>query len=240
MKKTELSVALDVPNRKEAERFFSELNGLPVIYKVGLELFIAEGPEWVRGLVQSGKRIFLDLKLHDIPNTVAKATLQVADLGIEFLTIHLSGGQKMMTQVKKELQKSKTPPKLLGVSVLTSFSEDEWRHLTEVLAGKSSTPADSVRRLVSCASDWKMDGIVCSAHEIETVKIQDPTLYTMVPGIRPEGVSADDQGRVVTPKEAAYRGASGIVVGRPITQADSPRKITEKILKELEDAHGTH
>lgn len=237
-KKTELIIALDLPKGSSALRLMKACEGLAVIWKVGSELFLAEGPKWVRDRAKEGHRIFLDLKFHDIPNTVVKAAIQAQDLGVEMFTLHLSGGPVMIRAVRDELEKRtaarKRRPLILGVSVLTSFDQSTWDEVSFATGGKASKVADSVKRLVAQARYWGVDGVVCSPHEVKIVTAADPVLYTVVPGIRPKGSKAGDQARVMTPKQAALLGAGAIVVGRPITEAKSPRAVIEKILEELE------
>jgi orotidine-5'-phosphate decarboxylase len=231
---TELIVALDYSKPEPARALVSSLEGLPVLYKVGLELFTVAGPEFVRELTRARARIFLDLKFHDIPNTVAKAARQAAQLHVEMFTLHLSGGKAMIQAVRDELSEIESlRPKILGVTVLTSFDEVHWAQVTEALAGRASTPAVSVAGLVSHATSWGCDGVVCSAHELEDLRSQAPGLYTVVPGIRPAGTDAGDQARVMTPSQARRAGADAVVVGRPITQAADPRRAVETILAEL-------
>lgn len=232
---TELVVALDFESADGADQLTHSLKGLPVIYKVGLELFTATGPAWVKQLVASGHRIFLDLKLHDIPNTVAKTILQIDKMGVEFTTIHLCGGNKMLDQIQQQLPKS-SKLKILGVSVLTSFKEEDWISNTSLIAklGSARTIHDSVLHYSTVAHDHPaVAGMVCSTHEVAEIKKKYPELFLMVPGIRPHDFGKDDQERVMTPQEASRVGASAIVVGRPITQAEDPRLITEQILKDL-------
>jgi len=232
---TELVVALDFDQVSAAENMIETLSGLPVIYKVGLELFTSVGPTWVRGLTANGHRIFLDLKLHDIPNTVTKAILQIEKMGVEFTTVHLSGGRKMLDQIQSELP-STTSLKVLGISVLTSFSEDEWVTNASAIANAGSIRSvhDSVIQFANLASEYSaVTGMVCSPLEVAEIKIKHPKLYLMVPGIRPQGSEKNDQARVMTPAEASLAGASAIVVGRPITQAKDPRKMVEQILRDL-------
>lgn len=232
---TELIVALDFNNAEDAEKIISQLDGLPVVYKVGLELFTAEGPAFVKKLVASGHRVFLDLKLHDIPNTVTKTLLEIEKMGVEFTTVHLSGGKKMLEMIHEKMP-AHTKLKVLGISVLTSFQEEEWISNLSAIAklGAGRTIHDSVMHYAILANDHPaVQGMVCSSHEVEEVKRKYPDLYLVVPGIRPELSSKDDQGRVMTPQEAAQAGASAVVVGRPITQSETPRKTAEMILKDL-------
>ncbi len=225
--KTELAVALDYPNISGAEALIAELEGLPVIYKIGLELFLAAGPDWVRSKTRLGHRIFLDLKFYDIPNTVAAAVAQAADMGVEFTTVHLSGGRKMLDALVRS-------PKVLGVSVLTSFSEEEWEKSVGLVSDSPLSVEQSVMNY-ACFVDQhpKVLGMVCSPKEVALIRSEYTDLFLLVPGIRLAGSAPDDQARTMTPGQAARAGASVIVVGRPITQAQSPRAVVETILKEI-------
>ncbi len=230
---TELIVALDFPRPEPAFQLVKELGDLPLIYKVGSELFLAGGPDLVRELVHQKKRIFLDLKFHDIPNTVARAIKQASLLHVEMLTVHLAGGSHMLKSVVNELAEIESiRPKILGVSVLTSFDDVKWAEVTKALSGHAVDVMDSVLGLVEHAVAWGADGVVCSAIELKPIRELCPGLYTVVPGIRPHGFSAQDQARVMTPQEAHLAGASAIVVGRPICESRDPRTITEQILRE--------
>src|SRR6185437_13569646 len=235
--RTDLIVALDYPRVDRALQLVEELNGLPVIYKVGFELFLHDGPAFVRELVHRKNRVFLDLKFHDIPNTVARAAKQAAFLKVEMFTLHLSGGSAMVKAVAQELdQIQDLRPKILGVSVLTSFDDVRWAEVTRALTGHASDVADSVGELAGLAPTWGADGIVCSAMELPIVREKSPNLYTVVPGIRPDGYQAqgsDDQARVMTPAQAHAAGANAIVVGRPITESKNPRQVVESMLKDL-------
>lgn len=234
-KLTDLVVALDFESIEQAQKIVTALEGLPVIYKVGLELFTATGSQWVKQLTASGHRVFLDLKLHDIPNTVTKTILQIDKMGVEFTSVHLSGGHKMLDMISDKLpQDSKL--KILGISVLTSFKEEDWLSNTSLIAklGSARSIHDSVLHYSTVAHDHPaISGMVCSSHEVEEIKKKYPELFLMVPGIRPKGYAKDDQERVMTPEDAARVGASAIVVGRPITQSPNPRQMAEQILKDL-------
>lgn len=235
LKEVELIVALDNGDQKKADRMLETLSGLPVLWKVGPEMLLDAGPDWVKGLVRAGKRVFLDLKFHDIPNTVSRSCLQAADMGVEMLTVHLAGGPKMIQMVREDFDRRNyiNPPKIWGVSVLTSFDKATWEEVSFAIAGTKSPVADSVRRLVLPSRFWGVDGVVCSALELPLVKKLDPLLLRVVPGIRPKGTDHGDQARVVTPTDAKKKGAHFIVVGRPITESANPREMTEKILNEL-------
>jgi orotidine-5'-phosphate decarboxylase len=234
IRQTELIVALDYPRPDRAMELVNSLNGLPVIYKVGFELFMAGGPEIIRELVHRKNRVFLDLKFHDIPNTVARAAKQAALLHVEMISIHLAGGSQMLRAVRKELDEIPLlRPKLLGVSVLTSFDDVRWAEVTKCLTNHAVDAHDSVMGLAEHATAWGCDGLICSALELETIRDRFPGTYTVVPGIRPEGSEANDQARVMTPAQAHQAGADAIVMGRPITEASNPRQAAESVLKSL-------
>jgi orotidine-5'-phosphate decarboxylase len=231
---SELIVALDFPKPEKALEFVDQMNGLPLIYKVGSELFLSGGPEIVRELVHCKNRVFLDLKFHDIPNTVARAARQVALLHVDMFTLHLSGGSAMVRAVAEELAEiPHLRPKILGVTVLTSFDDVRWAEVTRSLTGHAVDVEVSVDGLAEHAIAWGADGIVCSPLELAAIRDRFPTLYTVVPGIRPEGSAAADQARIMTPAQARAAGASAVVVGRPITEAADPRAVVENMLRDL-------
>jgi len=239
---TQLVIAMDYPAAAFAQELMQDMKGLPVVYKVGLELFMSAGAEWVRRQTEQGHRIFLDLKFHDIPNTVGQAVVQAARMGVEMTTLHLSGGKRMLDEVELKIQEAMVSgqiekrPKILGVTVLTSFHEEEWianvSHMAKITAVR--TIADTAMHFASLANDHPIvDGVVCSPQEIDSIRSKYPNLFLMVPGIRPKGFNLHDQSRVMTPAEASAARASAIVVGRPITQATEPRKVAESILEEM-------
>ncbi len=232
---SELIVALDFSRADRALQFVEELRGAPVIYKVGSELFMNGGADLVRELVHRKSRVFLDLKFHDIPNTVARAAKQAALLKVEMFTLHLSGGSAMVKAVAEELKDNipELRPKILGVSVLTSFDDVRWAEVTRALTGHACDVADSVAGIVEHAAGWGADGVVCSAMELPDVRTRCPGLYTVVPGIRPLGAAAGDQARVMTPAQARAAGAHAIVMGRPITESKNPLEVVNSVLKEL-------
>jgi orotidine-5'-phosphate decarboxylase len=234
MPNTDLIVALDYPRTDRALDLVSQLDGLPLVYKVGFELFMAGGPDLIRELVHRKCRIFLDLKFHDIPNTVARAAKQAALMRVEMFTVHLAGGSQMVKSVVQEFaEMPELKPKILGVTVLTSFDDVRWAEVTRSLTGHAVDVSDSVAGLLSYAGSWGADGVVCSAMELEQVRKLNPQLYTVVPGIRPEGFSANDQARVMTPLQAHQAGAKAIVMGRPIIESPNPRQVVENVLKDL-------
>jgi orotidine-5'-phosphate decarboxylase len=231
---TDLIVALDFQHADRAMKMVDSLQGLPLVYKVGLELFMGGGPEIVRELVHRKNRVFLDLKLHDIPNTVARAARQAALLHVDMFTLHLAGGSAMVRAVAEELKDIPTlKPRILGVSVLTSFDDVRWAEVTKAMTGHAVDVSDSVDGLVEHAPSWGIDGVVCSALELPAIREAFPNLYTVVPGIRPVGSAANDQARIMTPLQARQSGASAVVIGRPITEANDPRQVVENALRDL-------
>jgi len=225
--KDRLIVALDVDSKEKALRLVDALGPHVGMFKVGKELFTAEGPAAVRSIVQSGGRVFLDLKFHDIPNTVAKAVGSAAQLGAFFVTLHASGGRAMLEAAASALPAEGT--QLLGVTVLTSHTDDSLEE-----TGARGSVAETVRRLAVLARDSGIDGVVCSPHEITLIRESvGDDLVIVTPGIRPKGSAKGDQARVTTPLEAVRLGCDYIVVGRPITEAASPADAAEAIVEEL-------
>lgn len=231
-KKCELIVALDCDSTAAADRWVEELGDLPVIFKVGLELFCLGGPSYVKHLREKGRRIFLDLKFHDIPNQVGRTARAIFDLEPELFTLHVTGGKEMVQEVLKSCQGSRSRP--LGVTVLTSFSEEGWNAVTRAVAGGSQKTGESVAALAKSALGWGLNNFVCSPHEISALKKLDPAVFLVVPGIRTLGDEAGDQSRIMTPEKAAQAGANAIVVGRSITGAKNPRQKAEEILKAIQ------
>jgi orotidine-5'-phosphate decarboxylase len=232
--KSRLAVALDYPNAHQAMKLVDSLGQTCQWFKVGMELYYSAGNDIVRQLRDRGFDVFLDLKLHDIPNTVAGAVRSVTQTGAALLTIHASGGAAMMTAAA-EAAKAPGSPRLLAVTVLTSMD-------TTQLAGTGITasPADQVLRLAKLARQSGIDGFVCSAEEVASVRAATgPDTLLVIPGIRPTGAALGDQKRVATPAQAIAHGASLLVVGRPITQAPDPAAAAEAILDEIAKAHST-
>ncbi len=224
-----LIVALDVSS-SEAERIFSAIGESVQIYKVGMQLYTAEGPQFVRHLVASGKQVFLDLKYHDIPNTVAAAVREAAKLGVTMLTVHASGGAKMLTAAAEAARASDFKPQVLAVTVLTSIDGEQLKEL-----GVPGQLTDQVVHLASMALRAGCDGVVSSAHELRNLRAKlGAGFLAVTPGVRPAGTAHGDQARVVTPAEAIAAGATHIVVGRPITASGDPARAAEKILQEME------
>lgn len=229
MEKGKIFIALDVDTRKEALEIVSDLRGLGACFKVGKQLFTAMGPELVREIVGMGEEVFLDLKYHDIPNTVAKAGLAAASLGVKVFNVHASGGRKMMEAVRAELNKLENPPMVLAVTVLTSMSAED---LNET--GVNVTPGQQVARLAKLAKDSGMDGVVASPLEIEIIRsVCGPDFKILTPGIRPASSSADDQKRIATPSAALKAGSDYLVIGRPVTASADRKQAFLNILTEI-------
>ena len=219
-------VALDVGTKKEALDLVAQLKGDISFFKIGLQLFTAEGPEIVRIIRGSGAKVFLDLKLHDIPTTVAKAVQSAARLGVEMLTIHLSGGAEM---IRAAANAQSSDLLLLGVTVLTSIDEKALGEL-----GISEKIDNHVLRLAKLGATAGIDGLVASAHEIRMLRKKfGDKIKIVVPGIRATWSHAGDQKRVMTPRQALDEGADYLVIGRPITADSRPREAVAKILMEL-------
>lgn len=229
---TELIVALDVDDLDTARRLVAAGGASVGWYKVGSQLFTRCGAAAIQMLQTAGKRVFLDLKYHDIPNTVAEAVAAAAGLGVAMVNVHASGGSAMLRAARAAL----TPfppehrPLLIAVTVLTSMDRAA---LSEVLGGDSA-PADQVRRLACLARDSGLDGVVASAHEIGLIREAcGPSFRLVIPGIRPAGGDRGDQQRVMTPGEAARHGADFIVVGRPVLKAADPAAAAAAIIAEM-------
>ena len=225
-----LIVALDVSSAAEAERIVSALGDSVETYKVGMQLYTAQGPQIVRDLIASGKQVFLDLKYHDIPNTVAAAVRDAAHLGVSMLTVHACGGSKMLRAAAEAARERNAQTKILAVTVLTSMDEHD---LHEIAV--HDPVLDQVVRLASIALKAGCDGVVSSAHEVKALRAKlGDNFLAITPGVRPAGASHGDQARVVTPAEAITAGATHIVVGRPITGATDPAAASREILHEIE------
>lgn len=225
-----LIVALDVTNAREAHSIVTAVGSSAVIFKVGKQLFTAEGPGLVRELVSAGRKVFLDLKFHDIPNTVAGAVQEAARLNVAMLTVHCLGGAKMLAVAAEAASQSDSKPLVLGVTVLTSFNEED---LLEV--GISGSLQTQVLRLASLALRARCGGVVASAQEARELRRELGEGFAIVtPGVRPAGSARGDQARVVTPQEAIEAGATHIVVGRPITTAADPGLAAREIQRELQ------
>lgn len=219
-------VALDFPSQDEALILVSKLGDAVSYYKIGLQLYTVAGPAVVAAVAATGAKIFLDLKLHDIPNTVAKAVGSAGQLGVQMLTIHLSGGADML----RGAVKAKLPGlALLGVTVLTSSTQETLRQI-----GVTGSVDEQVVRLADLGREAGLDGLITSPQEVGALRQRLGKRITLVtPGIRPAWAGADDQKRFTTPREAIDAGADYLVIGRPITGAEDPRKAAEKIVAEL-------
>ena len=230
-----LIAALDVPTRAAAEQLVTRLGDSVSFYKVGMELFYALGGDIVTWLKEQEKKVFLDLKLHDIPNTVGNGLCSLLRLRPDILNVHTAGGLRMMKAAREALHAAADRevvlcPKLIGVTVLTSMDAEDWGGL-----GHTGTIADAVLRRAQLAQKAGLEGVVASPAETEAIRRACGEDFLIVtPGIRPAGVSHDDQRRVMTPAGAIRAGASQIVVGRAIYAAEDPRMAAESILKEME------
>ncbi len=224
-----LIVALDVPHAGAATELVDRLEDSCQWFKVGLELFVAAGPAVLEPLLARGHSIFLDLKLHDIPNTVAGAVRSAAGLGVRMVTLHAAGGPAMLAAARAALDGVADPPELLAVTVLTSMDAAQVSAV-----GVDRSPAEQVALLARMGLDAGIRGFVCSPQEVAMLRtLTGPEGVLVIPGIRPAGAGVGDQKRVATPAEALRLGASYLVVGRPITAAPNPAEAAEAILKEM-------
>ena len=228
-----LMLALDLPDRESALEMLNKLRGSLEWVKIGLQMYLKYGASFVNEVADMGFKIFLDLKLHDIPNTVASAVKSLQGLPISMLTIHTCGGREMMLRALEAADATNKNLRLLGVTVLTSFNEEG---LAET--GVTLPPAQQVELLAKLATDSGMKGLVCSPLEIETLrKIIPEDVILVTPGIRPAGSDANEQKRVMTPEMAAKAGSNFIVVGRPILKAENPAQAAKAIIAELENCN---
>ncbi len=229
-----LIVALDVSSAAQARQVVQTLGEAISTYKIGKQLFTAEGPGIVRDLVSSGRKVFLDLKFHDIPNTVGAAVRSAAELGVSMLTVHASGGSKMLKAAVDAANASHAKPMVLAVTVLTSLSDSELQEI-----GVSGNVLAQVLRLGALALSAGCGGLVASAHEARELRRELGDGFEIVtPGVRPAGSAVGDQARVLTPAEAIQAGATRLVVGRPITEASDPRLAASAIASEIQAAAG--
>jgi orotidine-5'-phosphate decarboxylase len=233
--KTELIIALDFPESAAALQMAERIGDAGAFYKVGLELFIAGGSAVIPTLKDMGKKVFLDLKLHDIPNTVRGALLSSMKYGVDIINVHIQGGREMLAAgaaaCREYSAESGIAPKIIGVTLLTSLSEE---YLKEY--GIALSPQEYVLKLAKFAKDAGLDGVVSSAKESRGIKdLCGKDFITVTPGIRFSDGSPDDQKRAVTPQDAVQAGADYIVVGRPITRAPDPRKAAEEFQQALEN-----
>lgn len=222
-------VALDFDRVETALELAGQLSPDQCRLKVGLELYTRAGSDLIRQLHDSGFEVFLDLKFHDIPNTVAAACRQAAGLGVWMLNVHALGGMRMMQAAREGVDSVIRPPRLIAVTVLTSHSDAE---LSQI--GISAAAAEEARQLAGLAADSGMDGVVCSAHEAQSLRSTYGDDFILVtPGIRLQGDAANDQTRIMTPSAALQAGSSFLVIGRSITQADDPMAVIARIDREI-------
>jgi len=227
---SKICVALDFDNQQQALAFIDSIDPQSCRLKVGKEMFTYFGPDFVRTLVEKGFDVFLDLKFHDIPNTVAKAVAAAAELGVWMVNVHATGGEKMMRAAAASLQPyGDKAPLLIAVTVLTSMEQSELP-----LIGVSAPLDEHVKRLASLAKECGLDGVVCSAQEATSLKsLLGSTFKLVTPGIRPVGSAVGDQKRIMTPTQAVEAGSDYLVIGRPITQAAKPADVLNSINKSL-------
>lgn len=229
MSKAELIVALDVPNAAAMEKKLEEMPDFIDWYKVGLELFCAEGPAVLEPLKKRNRKIFLDLKLHDIPRTVGNAVKTAAEHGVNLMTVHAIGGRAMLEEAARAARECAHPPKLVAVTTLTSLSQDDFADL-----GINRTVAEQALELGRLAISCGIDGLVTSAHEARVLREAFPDAVLVTPGIRmPEG-DVGDQKRVATPSYAVEQGATHLVIGRPILQAADPAAAAKAMMDDME------
>ncbi|MGB8887460.1 MAG: orotidine-5'-phosphate decarboxylase [Candidatus Korobacteraceae bacterium] len=232
--KDRLIVALDVPGATQARQIVQSIGDAATTFKVGKQLFTSEGPQFVRELVSSGRKVFLDLKFHDIPNTVAEAVKSAAELRVAMLNVHASGGSKMLRAAVEAASQSPHPPLLLAVTVLTSLSDEDMQEI-----GVCGNVLNQVLRLAALARNAGCGGLVASAKEARELRRELGEGFAIVtPGVRPGGSAIGDQARVVTPADAIAAGASHLVVGRPILDAPDPARAAAEIIAEIERAAG--
>lgn len=232
-----LIVALDFNTFDEVKNMVNRLDDSVSYYKVGMELFYSVGPQVISFLKEKNKNIFLDLKVHDIPNTVAKSLSALTGLGIAMINVHASGGYTMMVQagqaVAEAAQKyGAAKPCILGVTVLTSMNDQEWSKL-----GQTMPIAEQVIRLAKLTQQAGLDGVVASPQEASQIRAACGERFAIVtPGVRPSGSAVNDQARIATPADALRAGSTHLVVGRPITQAQDPRGMAEQIIREMRES----
>jgi orotidine-5'-phosphate decarboxylase len=224
-------VALDVPDRRSLDQLLDRLEGQPAFYKIGLELFVAEGPGIVEVVRKRGGRVFLDLKLHDIPETVSRAVRSAGALGAEMLTVHAGGGREMLARAAEAAATASSSGKLtiLAVTVLTSLSAEDL-----AADGIAGGVAGAVARRAALAARAGVGGLVCSPQEVGEARAAGQELVLVVPGVRPVGAALEDQKRVATPAAAIRAGADYLVVGRPVRDAAVPAEAFAAIVREIE------
>ena len=219
-------VALDFSDRTKMERLIEMLGDTATHYKIGLEAYLAFGNAFVEQLIAKGKTIFLDLKFHDIPNTVANAVANAAQMGVSLMTVHALGGEAMVrSAVDAAMRHGQERTGILAVTYLTSHDQETLPLLNQ----RNVSMSLQIDELANLAKRAHAHGVVASAHELVMIKEKHPSLHVLVPGIRPEGFALQDQARVATPKQAVLAGADYLVVGRPITQAQDPLAVLKMI-----------
>lgn len=229
MSASRIIVALDFSSEKQVVEFIAPLEPSMCKLKVGKELFTLAGPGLVRQLIDKGFDVFLDLKFHDIPNTVARACKVAADMGVWMMNVHALGGRNMLLAAREALEGNKNRPLLIAVTILTSMGQQD---LEEI--GLSGNPEDNVLRLAALTKEAGLDGVVCSSREVSKLRLAQGETFTLVtPGIRPAGSDVGDQKRIMTPTDAIKAGSNYLVIGRPITQADDPVQTLMKINSEI-------
>ncbi|AVF08582.1 orotidine-5'-phosphate decarboxylase [Acinetobacter baumannii] len=222
-------VALDAKSQYDALKIVEQLDPTLCRVKVGKELFTHEGPSVVKKLQEENFEVFLDLKFHDIPNTTAQAVCAAADLGVWMVNVHASGGRKMMETCVERLKAGNYQTQLIAVTVLTSMGREDLKDI-----GLDIEPVEQVKRLAKLTKESGLDGVVCSAQEAKILRELIGHDFSLVtPGIRPEGSNADDQKRIVTPKQAMLDGSTHLVIGRPITKAENPTEMLKSILTSI-------
>jgi orotidine-5'-phosphate decarboxylase len=236
-----LIVALDVDNADRALELFNELKDVVGMFKIGMQLFTAGGPELVRRIISQGSRVFLDLKYHDIPNTVALAGVEATRLGVSMFNIHASGGREMMKWTADAVadtaaRENLTAPKVLGVTLLTSVDQETLGQI-----GIDDPPRSVVSRLAVLAKDSGLDGVVASPREVGIVReaVSQPDFLIVTPGIRAAGAKPDDQRRTMNAADAILAGANYVVVGRPVLDAEDPVEAARRIVEEIERSVGS-
>ena len=229
MSEPRIIIALDMAEARDALQLAERIDPTRCRLKVGKELFTRAGPAVVEQLIGKGFSVFLDLKYHDIPNTVAGACRAAADLGVWMVNVHAQGGRRMMEAAREAVAGRTQRPRLVAVTLLTSLGQDD---LLDV--GLQGTPLDNVVRLARLAREAGLDGVVCSPQEIKALRQTLPKAFLLVtPGIRPAGAETQDQKRVMTAAEAVQRGSTYLVVGRPITRAEDPMAALAAIEDEI-------
>ncbi len=224
--KTNIFCALDFSDESQAWDFYQQVRPIHSHFKIGLELFCGAGAPFVRKMVDDGAKIFLDLKFHDIPNTVAHSINQISHLGVGWINVHIAGGEAMIAAARNALEKTKNPPKLLGVTVLTSLSQEDMYGVQSI--------EEQTLHLARQGKKWGLDGVVCSAHDLPSIRNScGKDFITVVPGIRLQNEHTNDQKRSATPQEAAQNHAHFIVMGRSIYQAPDPVATLQEVLNSL-------